>query len=794
MSSAESSQESLFSRFFNSRRSSGSPLMEASAAESSEAAVGMEEEENGFLGSDGSPLLEEVGQSLQSLRDALNRATGERATRLKKDLNTIEQFIVQVRPEALSLDLSNPLEEACKEQRQHLLAFSRHLHQALDTEALLNTTVANLRRMLAADRVLIYRFHTPQEGMVVAESLTRGYTPALGDKLPATGLGLDQAGDYEKQPLISLTSPQTADLTPYQTQLWERYQVRSSLTVRLQPLGRVWGLLVVHQCRQERSWTEAEINLLFHISQELTLCMQTLELQTQAQQQQQISHTVTSITEQFQRAPDLQTLLETAVQEIRQAVGVDRCSILRFWGEGRGSWVAEDGGADYPALRSIRALADWVHPYAEPLQVVADLEQATLPERQRDPLVRLQVRAYLVVLLSSGQDPWGLLCLHHCRGPHAWPTREIELVKQSAAQLGLAIHTWEQATQTQARQDHLQHLVEEEQAAKIQLYSQIQNMQEELQAALEGDLTVTLSEYGVPDLQSLATCVRDLLQRWRQSLSQMQTHADQGASYAEAGVDLVATLSQAVQKPMQPLTQISQDLQAVEQALGQRMAILQQFSQDSLQVQQQIQASQGPMHTHTEHLHSCRKQVLTANSHLQRLSETLHKIGKVTALINTFTTQTNVLALNAAIEATRAGEQGRGFALVADEIRSLARQSVSATAEMDKLMQELQSENYQATTAMETGEEKLLQGIDGAADLQQSLEQVTDTIMGLQDLLAVLREDPRQPIGETADALAAVQHLWSDTVAYTTQLAEILQALLATITTLQQQIQPFKLS
>jgi len=97
---------------------------------------------------------------------------------------------------------------------------------------------------------------------------------------------------------------------------------------------------------------------------------------------------------------------------------------------------------------------------------------------------------------------------------------------------------------------------------------------------------------------------------------------------------------------------------------------------------------------------SAMKTAAETNAIVAKLGESSAEIGQVIKVITSIAQKTDLLALNATVEAARAGEAGAGFAVVANEVKELAKQTATATEDIGRKVEAIQTDAKAAVTAI----------------------------------------------------------------------------------------------
>ncbi|MEL7333288.1 MAG: GAF domain-containing protein, partial [Cyanobacteria bacterium J06560_2] len=349
---------------------------------------------------------------------------------------------------------------------------ANQMAKAATLENLYQITVTAIRKRFQCDRAFIYRFQSPAEGNVIAESVKAGYTPTLGESLSAIAFGANHEKDYQTKAAVTVADASEDAISPHQMQLLQRFQVQASLSLPIFMEAQLWGLLVIQQCEQARDWKAQEIGLLYQVSTELTLQLQALDLHQQTQSEIARGETLSEIARSIRGFTDIQEIFASTTKSLRRFLKADRVAVFQFTPESgytTGEVVVESVNPDFVAAKEIE-VED--HCFSDRMaeayrlgrvSTISDIYEQGISECYIDVLAQFQVRANLVVPLLKDNQLWGLFCIHQCSGPREWLPVETAFVKRVAGQLDLAMQQADYLEQVQAKTQALEAAVAKEQ-------------------------------------------------------------------------------------------------------------------------------------------------------------------------------------------------------------------------------------------------------------------------------------------------------------------------------------------
>ncbi|MEL7504562.1 MAG: PAS domain-containing protein [Cyanobacteria bacterium J06554_6] len=213
-------------------------------------------------------------------------------------------------------------------------AIAARIRKSLDLEAILNTTVAQVRQVFQTDRVMIYRVERPDAGAVVAHawepewSVTEERLASYLDCLIHRGGGLDDYDSYCQGKTIAISNVDLQSYSSPQLKHIQKLRLRSKLVVPILQSSQLWGLLVVHQCVKMRQWQLSEVDLLEKLADQVAIAIQQAQLFQQVQQQAERERLLNELSRRLNTRLNPQQLLADIVQLTGETLRVDRAYIF----------------------------------------------------------------------------------------------------------------------------------------------------------------------------------------------------------------------------------------------------------------------------------------------------------------------------------------------------------------------------------------------------------------------------------------------------------------------------------
>jgi PAS domain S-box-containing protein len=185
----------------------------------------------------------------------------------------------------------------------------------------------------------------------------------------------------------------------------------------------------------------------------------------------------------IRRSLNLDQILHTAVNEVRQMMNADRVFIAYANSDNQSHVIAESVDLEWPSVLgwvaddALTQEVETMFSSGKP-EVIEDLRSAHLSQNRAKIARRSKVKAALTVPILLGDRLMGILGVHQCSGTRHWQDFEVGFLEKLATQVAIAIQQAELYAQVQDLNANLEQQVQERTEELEQKYRELQELSE----------------------------------------------------------------------------------------------------------------------------------------------------------------------------------------------------------------------------------------------------------------------------------------------------------------------------